>query len=177
MEQKIKDLVSLWNTLQKHGELKTVVEHKEVFKDYTDFSLFIGMNKSSLIPLISQIEKMQKPSKEYLDFFKKKADLFELYSFKDPQGKSVKLSTGEFAIAPDKKEEFDSKVKDLEKENKKVISEKEAVNKSIEDFFEKNLDEDKKIKLVKIKREDLHPEVTGNDLTFYFLFDLIVMPN
>ncbi|KKM57642.1 hypothetical protein LCGC14_1550530 [marine sediment metagenome] len=137
-------VVQIWNVLEAAVDVKAQDPR---------FVHGIAKNRSLLRSEAEAIQKAQEPPEAYQEYEKKRIELCKLYAVKDKENQPMTMGDGRrFLIPPEKRAEFDAKVKALqeEPENEKAIEEFREHEKKIEEF----LDEE-------IPKLELHPIALG----------------
>lgn len=132
------------------------------------FHYLLLKNKKLLQPEIEAIQEAQQidPPAGHNEFNDKRIELCKEYCVKDENGEAV-IKQGNYAIIPERKEEFEGKMADLKEEYKGLI---EELDKRQEDFVNL-LKEHVEVNLTTIPLSVMPEELVGNEVEA--LFDLI----
>lgn len=151
-------------TLRDWGE---VYSQLSALKDLSGAKLAyaIAKNKKTILNELEALNEASKPSEEYTKYDRLRVELAKKYAKKDKDGKP--LTEGNVYVMEDY-QAFDKEHKELEKEHKKAIDERNKQKEELEEV----LDQEKKLTLWPLKKEDLPEEITVEQLEA--LIDFIV---
>lgn len=149
------NLIKLWNALN-------------LFNDSYNahFSYFIAINKNRLKTEIEIMEKLTKPSEQYIEFNKKREEIAKKYSAKDNDGKVV-IIDNKYDIID--KISFNNEFKELIGEYTETIAEYNNQMKDYNDFIAEEVE----IKTHSIKFENLPNKITPEVIELFIELDMI----
>lgn len=147
---KKRELLDFNNALKSVSELKGV-----------KFAYAVAKNTKVIKNEVEAILDAQKSSKEFQEYDNERIELCKLMAVKDESGKP-KVTQNNFDI--EDKEAFDKEFNKLKKKYKEAIEDRD---KQLEEF-NKLLEEEVKIKLHKVKVEELPSDITPKQLNSIF---------
>lgn len=157
MKTKKSDLLQLWRVFEILGNGKQKIK----------FSYFIAKNKSKIKDEIEILNKLLVPSERFQAYDQKRAAVAQEFSDKDESGKPIIVDQN--YVITEKKEQFDSAIKQLREENKDVIAEFERQKKEYEDILKEESD----FVGHQIKMEDLPDQIEPQLLELFIRTGLL----
>jgi hypothetical protein len=156
MKLKNIEIIKLYNSLQKLGNLKGV-----------KFSYSIARNIDKLTPIIKSLQDAAKPTEEYIKYDKERAELAEKHAKKNKDGKpnietNIDNNTQSYQI--EDQEKFEKELKKLQSKYKKEIDYR---NKQIKEQTEL-LEEESNFVPYKIKQKNLPEDISVEQLSSIF---------
>jgi len=159
MKAKKGDLLNLWYILEG-------LKHQ---KQNVKFSYFVAKNKIAIKSEVDALNEASEASEAFKAYDTKRADLAAEMADRIPGTDEPLTNNGQYVIK-ENKEKFDTQLKDLKEEFKKVIEEREKQVEAFKDL----LDEEVEFKGHAIKLENLPQDVEPSILEGLLAAELIL---